>query len=105
MAPDLLPNEVTPPCGSKDIRNGYILLHAKERYLQAIDGAEGQAIVDLYAQKEGTVPENLQVTRWAQLWLPNGQIAQSAWKESRLSEPHIAHMVKLKVDPLWYNTL
>ena len=65
MALDLLPNEVTPPHGSKDIGNGYILLHAQDRYSQVINGAEGQAIVNLYAQKEGTVPENLWVTRWA----------------------------------------
>jgi hypothetical protein len=97
MAPDLLPNETTLPNRSKDVGGGYVLLCARDRTSQRIDGAEGEAIIDFYAKKEERDPGNLQVSRWARLRLPNGQIAWSAWKESRMTEPRISRMVKLEV--------
>ena len=97
MAPDLLPNEMALPNRSKDVGGGYVLLRARDRASRRIDGTEGEAIINFYAKKEGRDPGNLRVTRWARLRLPNGQIARSAWKESRMAEPRISRMVKLEV--------
>lgn len=104
MAPDLLPNETTLPNRSKDVGGGYVLLHARDRVSQRIDGAEGDAITRFYTRKEGRDPGNLRVSRWARLRLPNGQIARSAWKESRMAEPRISRMVKLEVRSFWHVT-
>ena len=84
MIPDLEGPDNSIPRGAKDLGDGYILLRARDRTMCQVDVAESQAL-RRYLQSthnkdlpEGWAPKVLQ---WAWLGLPNGQVAQSAWKE------------------------
>jgi hypothetical protein len=65
------------PLGAKDLGNGYALLRACEDTAKPVTKREAHVIMDYWANKEwpnqGSWPRA--VKRWAQLHLPNGQIA------------------------------
>ncbi|KAH9846588.1 hypothetical protein C2E23DRAFT_948968 [Lenzites betulinus] len=100
--PELAPWD-GPSENSEDVGEGYRLLRAKDRHpVELIVASEAAALraylqtthgINIYAGK-------IQVTRWARLQLPNGQIARTAWKEHvqeiRGKSPRRARMVKLR---------
>ena len=83
MVPDLDPTENRSPRGSIDLGNGFRLLQAMDTASRIVRETEAQAIRAYLLHIGGPVPEgdNIHMTRWARLSLPNGQIAWSAWKE------------------------
>jgi hypothetical protein len=102
MVPDLDSSESqsTIPRGGKDCGNGYVLLRAKDKVLQAMRPCEKHAfaayLTDVHALQiaEHWSPE---IARWARLRLPNGQIARSSWKEQLkpLEKVRMARNVKV----------
>ena len=79
---DPLPS--TLPRGSKDIGDGFILLRAKDKAIQAMRHCERQVFEDYLKNTHVVqVPERWSpgVVRWARLRPPNGQVVRSAWKE------------------------
>ena len=84
MIPDLEKPENLIPSGAKDLGNGYALLRAHERKPSCMNYCECQELAKYLLINHGIqTPRDWQfmVTRWARLWLPNGQVARSAWKE------------------------
>lgn len=98
MFPEL-ENEKGPPRASHSIGNGYRLLAAHNGIQHRLHDCELVAFVKLLEQEGERVPARwtTKVERWAQLQLPNGQIARSAWKEGRkaLENLQISCMVKV----------
>ncbi|KAL1950134.1 hypothetical protein VTO73DRAFT_5257 [Trametes versicolor] len=92
------------PCGTIDLGNGYVLLHALDTHSRGVSPAEAVAIlaylVLVGAPQPGWIPL---VRRWARLRLPHGQIARTAWKECHLEmrgrQPRRSCMVKLVGKP------
>jgi len=79
MIPDLKPEKV-PPCSSKDLCNGYCLLHSRDSVARWPPLPDQDAIQTFLVH--ANVPDGVvKVRRWARLALPNGQIARSQWKE------------------------
>ncbi|KAF8803072.1 hypothetical protein BYT27DRAFT_7226131 [Phlegmacium glaucopus] len=68
------------PRGAQDIGEGYVLLRARDKYLYKLDENELAAVRRANILPE--VDDYLAVRRWGRLQLPNGQVAQSLWKES-----------------------
>ncbi|KIM60882.1 hypothetical protein SCLCIDRAFT_26240 [Scleroderma citrinum Foug A] len=66
------------PHGSVDLGNGYILLRKRSKNAIIPRGDEAAAISQFLG------PGHLlpHIKKWAQLRLPNGQIAHSAWREA-----------------------
>jgi hypothetical protein len=70
------------PRGSKDLGNGYCLLCARDSVAHWPPLPDQDAIQTFLVH--ANVPDGVvKVRRWARLALPNGQIAQSRWKERR----------------------
>jgi hypothetical protein len=67
------------PRGSEDLKNGYIMLRARDKYQQRLRGCEADALRRFSSRFSGT--DSMSVRRWARLRIPNGQICYSAWKE------------------------
>ena len=79
MYPDLdLWWEDVNPHMSEDLGNGYVLLPKRNKQSTKIQGHKAQ-IISEYMGQDGL----LNVYRWGQLWLPNGQIAHSEYVESK----------------------
>ncbi|KAL4247499.1 hypothetical protein ABKN59_008565 [Abortiporus biennis] len=99
--PELEPDP-SPPRGSSELGDGYILLRARERTAHAVQDYEIPVFRRFFQAKgfqfSGSVVPK--VTRWARLHLPNGQIARSAWKEylKPLSNIRMSRMVKVQID-------
>jgi len=83
------------PCGSKDLQNGYILLHAQDKHPKSLHECEAEALRRFLP----TLPETdgFSVRRWARLRIPTGQICYTMWKELRksLEKRRTARMVKV----------
>ena len=89
MVPDLDPPSPPLPWGVINLRQGYALLRAQERYTCLIHPKEASSLLCYI----GGVPENSdswcpKVTWWACLWLPNGQVAGLHWKDRAVSRNH-----------------
>jgi len=89
------------PRGSINLGDSYVLLRAMERSAKFVNHFEVAAI-NSYIQGLGLREQEhdaaeYQVTRWARLRLPNGQIARSAWKERSkpLGRLRTARMIKV----------
>ncbi|KDQ09941.1 hypothetical protein BOTBODRAFT_116556 [Botryobasidium botryosum FD-172 SS1] len=81
MIPSLNNDKPKLPLTAIGLGGGYNLLHARDEYRQIISGPEGLAIC-AHLQSQGESNTVARLIRWAQLQLPNGQIARSAWKET-----------------------
>lgn len=89
------------PATSRDLGDGYWLLHARDRSPSTVTGLERDALVQYLGDRniavDGAVA--LRGVRWARLQLPNGQIARTAWKEEALEmhgkSPWRSRMVKV----------
>ena len=99
MIPDLPvlddPSEGQLPRGAKDLRDGFVLLHAHEGKWSALWECEAEALCNfLPTFQRGT---EIPVTRWAKLQLPTGQNCNSAWKELQklIKKYRTAHNVKV----------
>jgi Transposase family tnp2 len=82
IIPDLDPNNSLKgalPRGSEDLKNGYVLLRARDKHRQCLRECEVEAL----QRFSPTMLETgiMSVRRWARLRIPNGQICYSAWKE------------------------
>ncbi|KAF8808613.1 hypothetical protein BYT27DRAFT_7255258 [Phlegmacium glaucopus] len=102
MVPDLDLLPLVVPQGSKDIGAGFILLQAKDKALRVMCDCKRQAHTDYLTKAHALqVPEGWspEVTRWARLHLPNGQVARSAWKEKLkpLDKVRMAWNVKIRL--------
>ncbi|KAL1937343.1 hypothetical protein VTO73DRAFT_13804 [Trametes versicolor] len=88
------------PATSRNLGDGYWLLHARARTPSTVAGQEREALVAYLAARAVHVDDaaTLRGTRWARLELPNGQIARTAWKEEALEmrgkKPRRSRMVK-----------
>ncbi|KAF9496980.1 hypothetical protein BDN71DRAFT_1388425 [Pleurotus eryngii] len=73
---------------SHPLPNHYVLLRAKDRYPYHPTGIIANILENAGIQR---------VTRWARVLLPNGQIARSAWKETKkaLEKVRISRNVKV----------
>ncbi len=78
------------PCGAAQLGNGYIFLTASERYAHKIPDVDAKALLNLSqafgAQVDDAWLWKPKVAIWAQLQLPNGQIARSYW--AKQTKPH-----------------
>ncbi|KAL0562475.1 hypothetical protein V5O48_019612, partial [Marasmius crinis-equi] len=77
------PEVLSLPRGALDLGEGYSLRRAKDTAAHPVVAVEMAAIQE-YAHKHGLDVRNdfkVNVTRWARVGLPNGQIARSRWKE------------------------
>ncbi|KAJ7711774.1 hypothetical protein B0H16DRAFT_1343411 [Mycena metata] len=98
--PSLLPDKGL-PAGAEDLGNGFILLRARDKFHQRVDGEYGLAILTVLEEEEGeAVKEGWfpRIARWARLQLPNGQIVRSVWKESKMATVRPARNVKYVYD-------
>ena len=94
----------SPPRGSLDIGDGYWLLWATDTVAHLLPASEATALHSFCGCAGVFLPDNHQfkITKWAQLALPVGQIAQCAWKEIQAAlsksgrEPQISCFVKVK---------
>lgn len=90
------------PENSVALGDGYVLLRAKDRSPVELKVASEAAALRSFLQTHGLeiYADRVQVTRWARLMLPNGQIARTAWKEEiqelRGKFPRRARMVKVR---------
>jgi len=101
MAPELQ-SETRLPYGAMDLGDGYILLRARDNSPQEISGPQNAAIISYavehsQADTASARPASMRLIRWACLRLPNGQIAQSAWKENAKTLKHIRMARNVKV--------
>jgi hypothetical protein len=83
------------PLGAVDLGDGYVLLCKRDRYpLFPADGDVAEAIQNFLGHGR-ILPR---IKRWAQLLLPNGQIARSAWRETlkSLEQTRMSRNVKVK---------
>jgi hypothetical protein len=87
------------PRGSHDLGGGYVLLRARDEYPQKLGLAEAAAVREYMEREVGNVDINWVpcLRRWARLWLPNGQIARSAWKEKNKASKHVRMSRNIKV--------
>ena len=82
------------PCGSKDIEDRFVLLHARDKHLECLRECKVDALNKfLSTSNTGRVA----VCRWARLRIPTGQVCYSAWKELQrpLEKRQTAHNVKV----------
>ncbi|KAI0292314.1 hypothetical protein BC826DRAFT_885613, partial [Russula brevipes] len=98
------PSGSSPPRGSRELGDGFILLRARDREPHTLRDCEADA---LHAFIPGnTFSETITVRRWAKLCIPTGQICYSAWKEKQkpLEKRRTAQNVKVRLhvtyDPL-----
>ena len=84
--------------GSKDLGDGYVLLHTRDANPYYLRECEEDALCDLMP----TVSRigGISMRRWARLRIPSGQICYSAWKELQrpLEKRRTARMVKVSHD-------
>ena len=96
MIPDLdEDHNRPPPRGSKDIKDGFVLLHARDINPYTLRDCEASALCELFP----STPQGVAVCRWAQLRIPTGQNCYSAWKEKQkpLEKQRTAWNVKVSL--------
>jgi hypothetical protein len=96
LIPDLEHSPPVIPRGARDIGDGYVLLHARDKVYYHINASEKVAFAEYLKDIHSIdVGENWSpvLTRWARLHLPNGQVARSAWKE-KLKPLHKVRMAR-----------
>ena len=95
--PNLEP-EPTLPRGSFPFGDGYALLHATDSTRRPVTDREAAAI-RASGIPDASIPPigAVKVTRWARLLLPNGQVAQCAWKEKSGGEKFVRCARNIKV--------
>jgi hypothetical protein len=83
MIPDLEEPAKILPRGAQDLKDGYILLRAKERNSSLMREVEAIALRAFYQEEGQNLPDGYHpsVYRWGRLRVPTGQVARSAWKE------------------------
>jgi hypothetical protein len=92
--PELETGDNPHPRGSLVLKNGYVLLRARDRTPHRIqDQDEAQTIHDFLMQCR--LPPMHSIVRWARLQLPNGDIARSAWKELQNRNTRTSHNVQV----------
>jgi hypothetical protein len=101
MIPDLEPPIATVPRGGKDLGGGYILLQAQDWTPRPLQNYKTAALVT-YLGSACDLPLDdwsPSIVQWARLCLPNGQVAQSPWKEKLkpLTKMRMAQNVKVRV--------
>ncbi|KAJ7769490.1 hypothetical protein B0H16DRAFT_1715945 [Mycena metata] len=86
------------PRGCEDLGDDFVLLRARDEWLNLIADDAASAIRKLLRAKSDT--GDIKLKRWARLRLPNGQIARSAWKEKNkpLKSVRMARNVKVAID-------
>ncbi|KAG1761276.1 hypothetical protein EDD22DRAFT_780076 [Suillus occidentalis] len=104
LIPDIDPDDSKPilPQWSKDIGDGYGLLKAQDRSRYKTRDYEGPAIreyiesqcVDSLVLGLFRVDGSIQISRWARLRIPNGQVARSRWKEGHQTNARRSRNVK-----------
>ena len=96
------------PHGSRDLGGGYVLLRAKDNTAREVHLCESTAI-QVYLSNAGDSEADVMVTkvvRWARLRVPTGQIARSAWKETKdLTKLRMSRNVKVRFFFLPVNSL
>lgn len=91
--PELCDSDSSPPPGSIDLGNGYMLLRKCDKYPVLPSHGTMGAIAD-FLDHPVPIPK---IKRWARLLLPNGQVARSAWREC-LKPPdklRVSRMIKV----------
>ncbi|KAF8804536.1 hypothetical protein BYT27DRAFT_7106488, partial [Phlegmacium glaucopus] len=84
LIPDLENSPPVIPQGARDLGDGYVLLCARDKLCCCINVSEEVAFAGYLKDIHGIdVDEDWSpvLAHWAQLRLPNGQVARSAWKE------------------------
>lgn len=79
LYPEFGTKEVNPR-GSIELRNGYLLLRARDKKPYQISDSDELDAVQSFFTKRG-MPVSDSITRWARLQLPTGDKVRSAWKE------------------------
>lgn len=95
-----LENEKTPPRGSRDLGDGYMLLRATDTAARKIPDCDVAAVTVFFDSAGDPIPADIidfKVIKWARLSLPTGQIARSAWKETQkpLEKSRMSRNVKV----------
>ncbi|GLB43663.1 hypothetical protein LshimejAT787_1401750 [Lyophyllum shimeji] len=87
IIPGLVPphDDIRNPSSSKDLGDGYILLHARQSTLVDVSPAEASAIMALWESEQWPNQSSWPraVKRWARLRIPNGQVVRSRWMEQK----------------------
>jgi len=66
------------PCGSKDIEDGFVLLHTRDKHPECLRECKVDALNKFLSMSN---TGRVAVHRWARLRIPTGQVCYSAWKE------------------------
>ncbi|KAF8508135.1 hypothetical protein JB92DRAFT_2733590 [Gautieria morchelliformis] len=106
MVPSLSPDNQNSNVPSMELGDRYALLRARDWRPRQLEGVIGGLVSRYILNKEQKLGNNpapnwhVTITRWARLWLPNGQIAHSLWKEEckTIDELQRARCVKLHLD-------
>lgn len=106
MLPDLKTSEYILPHGTLDTGDRYVMLMAMERVTMYLCPCEVAALYNFFAAIDPVAnPMNFcKVMWWAQICLPNGEIAQSLWKESKClpEKTQLARNVKVHMQAIIY---
>jgi hypothetical protein len=79
------------PHGSFDVGDGYVLLRGWDKKPRQAPRLEA-AVISEYLRCPAP-----KFRRWSRLWLPNGQIARSAWKEKESYAENVRMSRNVKV--------
>ncbi len=94
-------NQVRIPRGAVDLKDGYVLLCAKEQYPHLIPEVDATPIIAYLQMKGAAVDESWlekpTIAKWGRLQLPNGQIARSFWQERTKGLPQLRKGRNVKV--------
>ncbi|KAG6825303.1 hypothetical protein H0H92_004107, partial [Tricholoma furcatifolium] len=100
LIPDLI-DPPSPPRGSIDLNDGYILLRRRDNNPGPFSPKQSAALAQYFSLLglSDQIPP-LYAVKWARLRLPNGQVSRSAWVETLkpLSKLRIARNVKFLHD-------
>ena len=85
------------PCGSRDLGNGFVLLHAREPDARPLRDCKANALCKYFGVI--SLGPKILVRHWAKLQIPTGQNCYSAWKEKQklLEKRRTARNVKVRV--------
>jgi hypothetical protein len=89
MFPDLEPNKSAMPSGSLNISDGYFLLWKRDKLAYSVRECEAEVIQKYISNTFGDAAAmqwNGTVIQWAQLHLPNKQVAWSLWGERNVKQ-------------------
>ena len=100
IIPDLEPVGNLLPHGSEDVGGGFILLRALDRTTRKVSNPFESIAIHKYLERDGEILTDrweAYTRRWAHVRLPNGQVAQSLWKEIKKSLDKLRTSRNLKV--------